>query len=164
MDRIYRACYPSDIGTIEIAGTDRGILSIGFDPAAETPDQRLPPCVSQGLKQLDEYFRGRRRQFDLPLILEGTDFQKTVWRELTRIPYASTRSYGDVAAAIGKPKACRAVGQANHNNPIAIVVPCHRVIGADGSLTGYGSGIWRKKWLLSFESAARDNRVSGRST
>ena len=164
MDRIYRACYPSDIGAIEIAGTDRGILSIGFDPAAETPDEHLPPCVSQGLKQLDEYFKGRRRQFDLPLILEGTDFQKTVWRELTRIPYASTRSYGDVAAAIGKPKACRAVGQANHNNPIAIVVPCHRVIGADGSLTGYGSGIWRKKWLLSFESAARDNRVSGRST
>jgi methylated-DNA-[protein]-cysteine S-methyltransferase len=106
--------------------------------------------------QLAEYFAGHRTQFDVPLKANGTDVQKNVWSELSRIPYGETRSYGAVAAAIGKPKASRAVGAANGRNPISIIVPCHRVIGANGALTGFGGGVDRKEWLLLHES-----RVSG---
>ncbi len=101
--------------------------------------------------QLAEYFAGTRRNFDLPLVLEGTDFQRRVWRELTEIPYGETWNYGQLARRIQNPNACRAVGLANGRNPIAIVVPCHRVIGADGSLTGFGGGLERKQWLLAHE-------------
>jgi methylated-DNA-[protein]-cysteine S-methyltransferase len=102
-------------------------------------------------RQLSEYFAGSRRTFDLPLRLEGTAFQQRVWHELTEIPYGETWSYGQLAARIGKPSASRAVGLANGRNPISILVPCHRVIGADGSLTGYGGGLERKQWLLAHE-------------
>jgi methylated-DNA-[protein]-cysteine S-methyltransferase len=102
-------------------------------------------------RQLSEYFAGSRRTFELPLRLEGTAFQQRVWRELTEIPYGETWSYGQLAARIGKPSASRAVGLANGRNPISILVPCHRVIGADGSLTGYGGGLERKQWLLAHE-------------
>jgi methylated-DNA-[protein]-cysteine S-methyltransferase len=102
-------------------------------------------------RQLSEYFAGSRRTFELPLRLRGTAFQERVWRELTEIPYGETWSYGQLAARIGKPGASRAVGLANGRNPISILVPCHRVIGADGSLTGYGGGIERKQWLLAHE-------------
>ncbi len=102
-------------------------------------------------RQLSEYFAGSRRSFDLPLRLQGTPFQQRVWRELREIPYGETWSYGQLAARIGKPGASRAVGLANGRNPISILVPCHRVIGADGSLTGYGGGLERKQWLLAHE-------------
>jgi methylated-DNA-[protein]-cysteine S-methyltransferase len=102
-------------------------------------------------EQLSEYFAGSRRTFELPLRLQGTAFQQRVWRELTEIPYGDTWSYGQLAARIGKPSASRAVGLANGRNPISILVPCHRVIGADGSLTGYGGGLERKQWLLAHE-------------
>jgi methylated-DNA-[protein]-cysteine S-methyltransferase len=102
-------------------------------------------------RQLKEYFAGTRREFDLPLSAAGTDFQKQVWRELTRIPFGQTRSYGQLAKRLGNPNGSRAVGLANGRNPIAIIVPCHRVIGADGSLTGFGGGIERKQWLLTHE-------------
>lgn len=102
-------------------------------------------------RQLEEYFAGIRAGFSLPLAPQGTDFQKAVWRQLEAIPYGETRTYGQIAAALGKPKASRAVGGANHNNPIAIVIPCHRVIGADGSLTGYAGGIDLKEKLLHLE-------------
>ncbi len=102
-------------------------------------------------RQLSEYFAGSRRTFELPLRLEGTAFQQRVWRELTEIPYGETWSYGQLATRIGKPSASRAVGLANGRNPISILVPCHRVIGADGSLTGYGGGLERKQWLLAHE-------------
>jgi len=102
--------------------------------------------------QLQEYFAGRRTRFDLPLAPRGTAFQQAVWAQLLRIPFGATASYGDIARAIGKPAAVRAVGGANHRNPLSIVIPCHRVIGADGSLTGYGGEMHRKRALLALES------------
>lgn len=107
----------------------------------------LPDAISQ----LDEYFAGHRRAFDLPLRLHGTEFQQRVWKALKEIPYGATLSYGELAKRIDSPTASRAVGLANGRNPISILVPCHRVIGADGSLTGYGGGLPRKQWLLAHE-------------
>ena len=107
--------------------------------------------LPQVIRQLGEYFAGTRRHFDLPLQLNGTPFQQQVWAALKEIPYGSTWSYGDLARRINNPNASRAVGLANGRNPISILVPCHRVIGADGSLTGYGGGIERKRWLLAHE-------------
>jgi methylated-DNA-[protein]-cysteine S-methyltransferase len=107
--------------------------------------------LPQTLRQLDEYFAGKRREFELPLRLRGTAFQRRVWQVLTEIPYGVTWSYGELARRIDNPNASRAVGLANGRNPISILVPCHRVIGADGSLTGYGGGLERKKWLLVHE-------------
>ena len=149
---------------------ERGItaIAIGDPPAGEgwRRDDRHP-LVSEAARQLREYFGGQRRSFDLPLELAGTEFQRRVWAELLKIPYGETRSYSEVARAIGKPRAVRAVGSANHANPIAIVVPCHRVIAADGGLAGYGGGLDRKRLLLELEGAttARTSRrnSSGRS-
>jgi methylated-DNA-[protein]-cysteine S-methyltransferase len=107
--------------------------------------------LPQTVRQLEEYFAGTRREFDLPLRLEGTAFQQRVWRVLAEIPYGVTWSYGELARRIDNPNASRAVGLANGRNPISILVPCHRVIGADGSLTGYGGGLERKRWLLAHE-------------
>jgi methylated-DNA-[protein]-cysteine S-methyltransferase len=107
--------------------------------------------LPQAVAQLCEYFAGTRREFDLPLRMQGTEFQRRVWRSLTEIRYGETWSYGQLARRIDNPHASRAVGLANGSNPIAIVVPCHRVIGADGSLTGFGGGIERKRWLLAHE-------------
>jgi methylated-DNA-[protein]-cysteine S-methyltransferase len=115
-----------------------------------TEDASAGP-LPQAVRQLSEYFAGTRREFDLPLRLEGTAFQQRVWRGLTEIPYGATWSYGQLAKRIGNPNASRAVGLANGRNPISILVPCHRVIGADGSLTGYGGGLERKRWLLAHE-------------
>lgn len=112
------------------------------------PDDSL---LTEAAKQIQEYFSGGRFSFELPLELSGTDFQKTVWQELIKIPYGTTVSYGTIAKRIHNTKASRAVGGANHNNPIAIIVPCHRVVGADGSLTGYASGTERKRFLLEHE-------------
>jgi methylated-DNA-[protein]-cysteine S-methyltransferase len=107
--------------------------------------------LRESARQLEEYFKGVRRDFDLPLRLDGTEFQRRAWHDLLEIPYGKTRSYGEQAQRIGNPKASRAVGLANGRNPIPIVVPCHRVIGANGSLTGFGGGIARKRWLLAHE-------------
>jgi methylated-DNA-[protein]-cysteine S-methyltransferase len=107
--------------------------------------------LPETVRQLGEYFAGTRREFDLPLRLQGTEFQQRVWQVLGQIPYGSTWSYGEQAKRLNNPKASRAVGLANGRNPISIVVPCHRVIGADGSLTGYGGGLERKQWLLAHE-------------
>ncbi|MEM7050736.1 MAG: methylated-DNA--[protein]-cysteine S-methyltransferase [Acidobacteriota bacterium] len=111
------------------------------------------PLLAEAKGQLDEYFAGERRRFDLPLAPRGTDFQLQVWDQLLEIPYGETRTYGDLAAAHGGPGAARAVGQANHNNPIGIIIPCHRVIGSGGKLVGYASGLERKKQLLELEGA-----------
>jgi methylated-DNA-[protein]-cysteine S-methyltransferase len=115
-------------------------------------ERRATPLLERAKQQLDEYFAGKRDDFDLPLELAGTDFQRAVWKALTKIPFGQTRSYADIAKAIGKPSAVRAVGAANGANPVAVIVPCHRVIGSDGSLTGYGGGLPRKKWLLAHEN------------
>lgn len=113
------------------------------------------PVLCEAKRQLGEYFAGQRRKFELPLAPAGTKFQRRVWKALEHIPYGETCAYGEIARRIGKPKAVRAVGAANGANPIPIIVPCHRVIGADGSLTGYGGGLTRKKKLLALESVTR---------
>lgn len=108
--------------------------------------------LSEAINQLDEYFAGKRTVFELPLYFDGTEFQKSVWQELTKIAYGKIASYKDIATALGNPKAVRAIGGANNKNPIGIIVPCHRVIGANGDLVGYAGGVWRKKWLLELEN------------
>jgi methylated-DNA-[protein]-cysteine S-methyltransferase len=124
-----------------------------------TRDAAAGPLLETA-RQLGEYFRGERREFDLPIRLDGTEFQQRAWRSLRAIPYGETRSYGEQARHIGNPNASRAVGLANGRNPIAILVPCHRVIGADGSLTGFGGGLERKRWLLAHEAAHRQGCAS----
>lgn len=116
-------------------------------------DNVEPECITAARRQLDEYFRGERRAFDLPLKPCGTDFQKSVWHQLALIPYATTLSYSTLARLVGRPKAARAVAQACHRNPLAVIIPCHRVIGANGSLTGYAAGLERKQGLLNIENS-----------
>jgi methylated-DNA-[protein]-cysteine S-methyltransferase len=115
-------------------------------------EKQESPLIKEAAKQLDEYFNKKRKVFDLPLALNGTDFQKRVWNELQNIPYGKTRSYGELAAITGNPKACRAVGMANNRNPVPVIIPCHRVIGHDGSLTGYAGGLELKRQLLELEN------------
>ncbi len=140
------------IGLLEIVEEGGAITRVGFvDPASAKPDARgraLDACRAQ----LEEYFAGRRRVFELDLDPAGTEFQKAVWARLLKIPFGRTSTYSRVAAAIGRDKAVRAVGAANGQNPISIIIPCHRVIGSDGRLVGYGGGLWRKEWLLGHES------------
>ncbi len=147
----YTACYRSEIGPFEVVGNQKGILMITFNKDPLMTDRSLPGCMTACMRQLDEYFKGRRKKFSVPLVLIGTDFQKAVWRQLKKIPFGQTASYGDVARAIGRPRAFRAVGNANNKNPIPLIIPCHRVIGSDGKLVGFGGGIWRKRWLLDHE-------------
>lgn len=137
-----------------------GRLKIGYEGGAVTLLKRTEePARAEGrteltdlaFGQITEYLEGRRREFDFPCRLRGTEFQQKVWRALRAIPYGETRTYGEIAAAVGNPKAARAVGMANHQNPVLIAVPCHRVIGADGSLVGYGSGLDMKEALLRLE-------------
>lgn len=120
-------------------------------PESTTPEERACRLLWQAAAELGEYFAGRRRDFSLPLAPRGTEFQQRVWSELQRIPCGETRTYGEIARAIGQPRACRAVGMANNRNPIAILIPCHRVIGRNGSLTGYAAGLTVKQQLLELE-------------
>ena len=147
----YIAYYNSEIGLLKITGTAEGILSVRFTEDTTTRNTESHPCVQECVAQLDEYFQGRRREFSVNLILQGTEFQKQVWQQVMKIPFGKTVSYQDVAVALGKPKACQAVGNANGKNKIPIIIPCHRVLGNNGKLTGYGGGLWRKEWLLRHE-------------
>jgi methylated-DNA-[protein]-cysteine S-methyltransferase len=147
----YKAFYRSSLGLIEIVGTRNSILSLEFVDSEHASDVDLPLCLKDCLKQIDAYFNGKRKEFSLRLDPPGTKFQKSVWQQLEKIPYGSVTSYGKIARIIGKPAASRAVGGANGKNPIAIIIPCHRVVGSDGSLTGYGGGLWRKEWLIQHE-------------
>lgn len=149
--QIYKTYYKSPLGPIEIVSSPTSILALHFVEDMLPGDGEPTFCVKESLKQLEEYFKGERRNFFLTLQTVGTDFQKAVWRHLEKIPYGETTSYGEIADALGKPAASRAVGSANGKNPIAIIIPCHRVIGRNGSLTGYGGGLWRKRWLIGFE-------------
>jgi methylated-DNA-[protein]-cysteine S-methyltransferase len=135
-----------------IAEKDNAIINVFFGRKA--PDgftKAETSLIKKTAGQIEEYLIGKRKQFNLPLALHGTEFQMAVWRELQKIPFGETRSYKDIAAAIGRPKAVRAVGMANNRNPIVIIVPCHRVIGHDASLTGYGGGLPLKRRLLDLE-------------
>lgn len=145
----------SPVGPLFAAVGDGAVIELSFlgDGRPSPTEGRLrDDAACDGLRaQLEEYFAGVRTEFDLDLALQGTDFQMAVWDALRAIPYGTTASYGEIAAAIGRPKAVRAVGGANNANPISIIVPCHRVIGADGSLTGYGGGLGTKESLLTLE-------------
>ncbi|MFA5447252.1 MAG: methylated-DNA--[protein]-cysteine S-methyltransferase [Sphaerochaeta sp.] len=147
---IYRTRYHSPIGTMVIAADDEAIVALDFSEE-ELSSSFETDLLLQAKNQLDEYYRGERKTFSLPLKANGTVFQERVWQALLTIPYAETRSYGEIAAQIGNPKASRAVGMANNRNPISIIIPCHRVIGSDGKLVGYGGGMHRKVWLLDLE-------------
>ena len=150
-----KACcfYESPVGMLGIAENGTAITGLFFGNTMPFGEWQLrnTPLLAQAVDQLEAYFSGERTTFDLPLDAEGTVFQRSVWEALRRIPYGETRSYGQIAEAIGKPKAGRAVGMANHRNPIAIIIPCHRVIGSDGSLVGYGGGLNVKTFLLRLE-------------
>lgn len=135
---------------LEITGDENGINSLSFVESKQ--HNKIPECLAAAHKQLKEYFSGKRNKFDLKLNICGTDFQKKVWKALLDIPYGETRTYQDIALAIDNPKACRAVGGANNKNKIAIIIPCHRVIGKDGSMVGFGSGLEIKKQLLKLEN------------
>ena len=149
-DLNYYGFYVSPIGWIEVKASEDEISSLIF---ADRPRSEFATCpvVEEAIRQISEYFNGELRTFDLPLIMDGTSFQRQVWDQLLKIPYGQVTTYQEVAQAIGRPRAVRAVGAANGQNPISIIIPCHRVIGSDGSLTGYGGGIWRKEWLLKHE-------------
>jgi methylated-DNA-[protein]-cysteine S-methyltransferase len=150
-----RTTIASPLGTILITANTDAITSIWFVDDSKG-ESNTSPILDAAAVQLQEYFAGERKTFDLPLAPEGTQFQKQVWNALLTIPYGKTVSYLDVSRMIGNKKAIRAVGLANGKNPISIVVPCHRVIGSDGSLTGYGGGLWRKECLLRHERKDQD--------
>ena len=142
------------VGPVTVTATERAVAAVGFGaagPVAGRPEN-CRPCFRQAVEELREYFAGERREFTLPLAPAGTPFQQQVWTALREIPYGATCSYGRIAGRIGRPKACRAVGMANNRNPIAIVVPCHRVVGASGALVGYAAGLEVKEKLLALES------------
>lgn len=143
----------SPLGTVLVTGNQSGVqnISITDTPCTETV---VPDDLKDVVLQLREYFEGKRKRFDLKLIPDGTEFQKKVWKALMEIPYGRTISYLELAEKLGNPNAVRAVAAANGKNPLWIVVPCHRVIGRDGSLTGYAGGIQRKKWLLEHEQSS----------
>ena len=142
--------YKTNIGNIYISADKKNILEISFNKP--NYDKNETPLIKKTFLELEEYFNGQRKTFDLPLKLEGTDFQKKVWKELIKIPYGKTISYKELATSIGNEKACRAVGMANNKNKIMIVIPCHRVIGSNGDLTGYAGGLNIKQQLLELEA------------
>lgn len=154
----YYFIYHSQIGEIKIAEENNAITNICISEqnSPETGIFQETELIKKAIFQLNEYFHGKRKVFELKLNPQGTEFQKKIWKELQNIPYGETRSYKQIAVAIGNEKACRAVGMANNKNPIFIVIPCHRVIGANGSLTGYGAGISIKEKLLKLEKNTTD--------
>jgi methylated-DNA-[protein]-cysteine S-methyltransferase len=143
------------VGPLTLGSTEKGLAVLHFGNCIPKDGVVDEAANRSYMQQLREYFQGKRTDFDLPLDMQGTPFQMAVWGELRKIPYGDTRSYGDIARSIGKPAAARAVGMANGDNPVAIVVPCHRVIGQNGSLTGYGGGLPTKRKLLSLEQQTR---------
>jgi O-6-methylguanine DNA methyltransferase len=162
MEAIYYSRVTSPVGPLIVGATRRGLCCLEFDRPGATlyrtrnnghawlfSEEKTAPFI----RELREYFAGKRTRFDFELDLHGTDFQKRCWKALTRIPYGKTTTYGAIARQVGRPKAFRAVGQANHCNPLAIVVPCHRVLQTDGSLGGYGGGLEKKRLLLRLEGA-----------
>jgi methylated-DNA-[protein]-cysteine S-methyltransferase len=160
---VFVAHYESPIGRIELRGSEAGLSGLDFvaetacgaagraEPRPAAKPGSLPGPLADGLTQLDEYFRGVRTSFSVKLDLHGTPFQKQAWAKLLEVGFGRTTTYKELAAALGRPAATRAVGGANHRNPVSIIVPCHRVVGSDGRLTGYGGGLWRKEWLLRHE-------------
>lgn len=148
--------HPTPVGNIVIVENGTAVTHVFFSRMAQPEHVQWEetPLLRQTANQLDEYFQGSRRAFNVPISPQGTDFEQTVWKALQTIPQGETRSYGDIARQIGRPSACRAVGHANNRNPISIIIPCHRVIGANGKLTGYAGGLTIKQYLLELEQGA----------
>ncbi|WP_313806125.1 methylated-DNA--[protein]-cysteine S-methyltransferase [Flavobacterium sp.] len=146
------------LGTAKIKGDELGVSVISILQEGEISTE-IPLELKDAVKQLQEYFEGKRTTFNFPMNPKGTDFQQKVWKALLEIPYGKTTSYMDLSKKLGDVKAIRAVASANGKNPLWIVVPCHRVIGSDGSLTGYAGGLWRKKWLLEHESPEKQQSL-----
>ncbi|MDM8529322.1 methylated-DNA--[protein]-cysteine S-methyltransferase, partial [Anaerolineales bacterium HSG24] len=160
MTQQYKTYLPSPIGLLEIIGTAQAITEIRFvsddgttSHQHDAPQADLPQVVEQCRTELIEYFAGQRQRFSVALALHGTPFQQQVWQKLLDIPHGHTSTYLAISKQINNEKAIRAVGQANGRNPIGIIIPCHRVVGSDHTLTGYAGGLWRKKWLLEHEKA-----------
>jgi methylated-DNA-[protein]-cysteine S-methyltransferase len=160
------------IGVLHIAATPRGISQLDFVAAKRVRARRASPTaaarqarghIARAIRQIREYFSGRRKDFDLPLDLHGTPNQQLVWQGLLEIPFGKTLTYGELARRVGSPRAARAVGTACGSNPVAVVVPCHRVIGSDGALHGYGGGLWRKEFLLKLEGVMKESGASQRA-
>ena len=170
MTTIY-STFESPVGPLLLMSDGTSLIGLHTDNDKHRPavrpdwirDDNVPP-FAQAKAQLRDYFDGRRSEFDLPLAPQGTEFQKTVWRELRNIPFGETISYAELARRIGRPTASRAVGHSNARNPISIIVPCHRVIGADNSLTGYAGGLDRKRALLALEARNAGTRDEGRGS
>lgn len=178
MTTLHFTVFESPVGPLFLATSERGLVALEFDqrlPGQQTirPNPRdlrsetgefrfeeSPSTLSPHIRELDEYFAGQRREFTFPLDLRGTDFQLACWRALIEIPYGETRTYADIARAVGRPQGFRAVGMANNRNPVAIVVPCHRVIASDGTLCGYGGGLDIKRKLLELEGALSGTLVA----
>ncbi len=151
----HTAVIDSPVGKMKLVADAVGLTSIQFLDSEEILSEEIPNALEEVVKQLEEYFDGKRRDFNLRLSPQGTDFQKRVWRELEKIPFGKTVSYKHIATRLGDPKVIRAAASANGKNPTPIIIPCHRVIGSDGSLTGYAGGLYRKKWLLEHENPSR---------
>ena len=148
----YQYSYETMLGSVTLVEEDGALLAISTHRSWEGIVQETP-LIKEAYRQLNEYLQGNRKTFHLPLRMKGTDFQVNVWKALCDIPYGETRSYKQIAEAIGNPKAVRAVGMANNKNPLLVVVPCHRVIGANGKLVGYAAGIEKKEFLLKLETS-----------
>ena len=159
MESNHTAYYKTPLGTAKVIGNNEGIMSISVLDDEMFSTITIPECLQDCVTQLDEYFNGSRKEFHLKLNPQGTDFQKKVWTELLNISFGKSRTYLEQSKKLGDVKAIRAVASANGRNPIWIIIPCHRVIGSDGSLTGYASGIWRKKWLLEHESGVKQQSL-----
>ena len=149
----------SPLGFVLIEGNEDGISNISVTSEETILSESIPSLFQDVVMQLNDYFEGNRTDFQFKMNPNGTDFQKKVWEELLKIPFGKTASYQEVTNKLGDPKAIRAVANANGKNPLWIVVPCHRVIGSDGSLTGYAGGLWRKKWLLEHENPVKQQSL-----
>lgn len=160
---IHYAFYAFEFGLLKIGYNDEAVILLDRVTQPEA-DHQPCPLTEKAFTQISEYLSGKRKVFDFPYILSGTPFQKQVWQALCDIPYGETRSYKQIAQAIGKPNACRAVGMANHCNPMMIVIPCHRVVGANGKLTGYAGGLEMKSALLALECRIKQDEHSANST
>lgn len=154
---MYKSHYQSPIGLIEITASDSGLLSVSFRDEMEEINTSTPAndITKQTAEYLAAYFAGNCQTFDVPLAPVGTAFQQQVWKELVKVPFGKTDTYSSIAHKLNNPLSVRAVGAANGKNPIAIIVPCHRIIGASGHLTGYAGGLWRKEFLLNLEGASK---------
>lgn len=154
-----KAYIKSPCGVLEVIGDRSGLAKVEFLDADVAMTKNIPDELLNATNQLREYFEGSRAHFELKLNPKGTDFQKKVWKELVKIPFGKSRSYQQLANKLGDPKVIRAAAAANGQNPIAIIIPCHRVIGSDGSLVGYAGGLHRKKWLLAHESPVQQQSL-----